>query len=105
MLRCAFYVALGQEYENHSNALEILNAKSLEERRRKLCENVSRKIVKQSKYQKWFCKIDNDENCRRTRRKNWEINSKYHPVKFRTERFRKSPLVYLSELLNDMDCK
>ena len=65
--------------------------------------NFSRKIVKQPKYQKWFCKIDNEENCRRTSKKNWEINSKYHPVKFRTERFRKLPLAYLTELLNDMD--
>ena len=101
--RCAFYVILGQKYQSYSNALKILNSETLEERRVKLCKNFAKKSAKHPKYQNWFCKTSQKEKVKKTRKKNWETKSKYKPVQFRTDRFKNSPLSYLTDLLNNMD--
>ena len=101
--RCAFFIILGKDYECYRNALEILESETLEERRVKLCRNFARKASLHPKYQNWFCQSKKEDKIKKTRRKNWEIKTKYHPVQSRTERFKNSPLSYLTELLNNMD--
>ena len=36
--RSAFYIILGEQYENYENALNILGSETLDERRVKLCK-------------------------------------------------------------------
>ena len=103
MQRSAFYVIHGQKYESYRNALQVLNSETLEERRVKLCKNFAKKSPKHPKYQNWFCESTEKEPFKKTRKKNWEIKSKYNHVQYRTDRFKNSPLSYLTELLNNMD--
>ena len=98
--RCAFNIILGHEYESYSNALGILKSESLEERRVRLCENFAKKSSKHQKYQTWFVPSITEERLKKTRQKN---DTKYKPVKSRTERYKNSPLPYLTELLNNME--
>ena len=101
--RCAFAIILGKNYESYKNALEVLNSENLEDRRIKLCKKFAQKSSKHPKFQSWFCQSNREEKQKKTRRKNWEINTKYLPVQFRTERYRNSPLPYLTELLNSLE--
>ena len=87
-------------YYYYSNALGILNSESLEERRVRLCENFAKKSSKHQKYQTWFVPSITEERLKKTRQKN---DTKYKPVKSRTERYKNSPLPYLTELLNNME--
>ena len=98
--RCAFHIILGQEYESYNNALEILQSESLEERREKICKNFANKSVRHLKYKSWFNPKIKVAESKNTRQKQNQGNKKFHPVVFRTERYKKSPLPYLTELLN-----
>ena len=101
--RCAFSIILGQDYESYSNALEVLSSESLEERRIKMCEKFARKSSKHPKYKNWFMERSSEEKRKKTRKKNWMTDTKYRKIQFRTERYKNSPLPYLTELLNNLE--
>ena len=48
--RCALYIIIGENYKSYSNALEILELETLEERRFRLCEKFAKKSLKHEKY-------------------------------------------------------
>ena len=100
--RCAFHIILGQEYESYSNALEILESETLEDRRVKICTNFARKSAKHPKYKSWFHPSVKKPTYKNTRKQNQKRDEKYHPVLFRTERYKNSPLPYLTDLLNTL---
>ena len=97
--RCALYIILGENYENYTNALEILELETLKERRFKLCEKFAKKALKHEKYKNWFQpnELSQKMNTRKSEKQKLNI---LKPVTTRTERYRKSPLPYLTEVLN-----
>ena len=98
--RCAFNIILGHEYTSYSNALDILNSESLELRRVRLCEKFAKKSSEHQKYQTRFVQSITEERPKKTRQKK---ETKYKQVKFRTERYKSSPLPCLTELLNNIE--
>ena len=64
-----------------------------------MCEKFARKASKHEKYKTWFCIDSSKPTSVRTRAKSKAVKLKYLEVKTRTERFKKSPLPYLTEAL------
>ena len=96
--KTACAIILGREYTEYEDALEKLGLGTLESRRVDLCRKFARKASKNEKYQHWFVESDVPAKERNTRSKH--ISMKFKPVQFRTDRFRNSPLPYLTSLLN-----
>ena len=67
---------------------------SLEQRRTKLCTTFAVKAVKHPKHKRWFVETDPDAPDTRSNK------TKYKTPLFRLGRFRKSPIPYLTDLLN-----
>ena len=88
--KLAFRVILGSNYSGYKNAMKTLNLHSLSDRRLKKCTKFALKTAKNPKYKAWFQKMPN-----RTR-----TAKPYYEYYARTERYRKSPLFYLTSLLN-----
>lgn len=95
--RAALQVIYGQHYLSYSSACETAGLLTLNERRQLLCKKFTFKAVKNEKHSKWF-RVNN--KVRRTR----QTQSPFCPVVSRTTRFDKSPLSYLTKLLN-VHCK
>ena len=91
--RSALLIILGDEYQSFKDALEQVQLESLEDRRVKLCSKFANKAVKSDKFKNWF-KVN--DKWGRTRLK----QPKYCPVWARTTRYFKSPLSYLTSILN-----
>jgi hypothetical protein len=94
--KAAFYILIGNDYTTYQDALTELNLLSLEDRRVKLCSKFAKKAVKNSKFKNWF-KLN--DRYKRTR----QNQPKYCQVWARTVRYQKSPLNYLTSILNQ--CK
>ena len=98
--KCALHIILGDNYTSYTDALNLMGCENLEERRVKLCEKFVKKASKHYKHQKWFYRDNNAPPIINTRAKE-KKSHQYLPVKTRTERYKKSPLPYLTELLNN----
>ena len=99
--RCALYIILGEGYKTYREALNILEFDTLETRRVKLCENFAKKSLKHEKYRNWFSL--NDQKLRKNTRNNVnEKSRKFNPVKTRTDRYKRSPIPYLTDMLNKL---
>lgn len=77
-------------YKNYKNALELLELPTLEKRRKELCLSFAKKCAESEKFSNWFTK------SRPTRK-----STKFVSPRARTSAFEKSPLVYLTFLLNE----
>ena len=91
--KAALHVIFGHDYNSYSFACETANLLTLEERRNKLCKKFGFKAVKNVKHSKWF-KVN--RKISKTRQK----QPLFCPVVSRTTRFDKSPISYLTKLLN-----
>ena len=89
---------MGTEYKSYEQTLELLEYETLHERRIKLCEKFAKKALKHPKYKNWF-NLNEQKPSRNTR---YKKTDKFLPVKTRTDRYRKSPLPYLTEILNGL---
>ena len=98
--KCALYIILGSNYINYSHALDRIGWENLEQRRIKLCENFAKKASKHLKYQDWFFKNNNNPTLVNTRARTQKAKLQYLPVKTRTDRYKKSPLPFLTDILN-----
>ena len=87
--KTAFAIILGENYKSYSSALLKLQMETLSDRRETLCLAFAKKSYKSEKFKKWFC----DEE-------GLGPMNQLVDVKTRTGRFKKSPLPYLTELLN-----
>ena len=89
--KSAMRIILGQNYKSYKNALKKLDLKSLAERRKDICLTFAKKASKSSKYQAWF------------KRTKWKLrdNVQFLLPKTSTVRYKKSPLIYLTNLLNE----
>ena len=96
---CFIHYTWGKIYPLY---LELLNCENLEVRRKKICEKFAKKSVKHPKFNHWFKKKDDTVQNVKQRKAKIQKKNKYHPVQYRTERYRDSPLPYLTELLNNM---
>ena len=90
--KTALHIILGSEYKSYSSALKSTGLDKLSERRKKICIKFAKRAQKHSKFSSWF-------------KPNTRTNSRLQQPKFcqpvyRTERFRKSPICYLTNLLN-----
>ena len=93
--RCALSIILSDQYRDYKTALSQLNLEVLSVRRKHLCRTFAVKSAKHPKFASWFCQ--NDEKLVNTRSK----REKYKPVIARTNKYQRSPLAYLTELLNE----
>ena len=92
--KSALAIILGKSYSNYENALVTLNLQRLSERRASLCLKFAEKAFKSDKHSSWFVPDQNNQNTRRKvqRTKN---------VQARTQRFKKSAIPYLTQILNN----
>ena len=96
--KAAFAIILGDEYKTYISALQILKMSTLTTRRKELCLKFAQKSPKSEKFSHWFCKrVETIQN-----EKNRSKFSEYLPVLGRTSGFaKKSPIAYLTSLLNE----
>ena len=91
--KSALQIILGRNYTTYGSALKQLEIDTLEKRRLILCQNFSKKAANHPKHSNWF-KINQKNTITR------QQEPKYCPVISKTRRFEKSPLSYLTNLLN-----
>ena len=92
--KSALCIILGETYHSFRSALKQAKLESLFSRRNKLCKKFAKKSLKKSKFSKWFKPNDRKTSTRL-------IKPKFCEVVFRTERFRRSPISYLTYILNE----
>ena len=88
------HIALGQAYLSYENALKISKLETLEYRRENLCLTFAKKAAKHPKHCHWFVETDPDAPDTRS------IKQKYQEPLCRLNRFKTSPIPYLTSLLN-----
>ena len=98
--KCALHIIMGKNYINYEHARNYLNVEKLSIRRSQLCLTFAKKCEKHKKYLNWFNPAITKPNCV-TRKEKPETKYKYTPVPFRKERFRRSPIPFLTQILND----
>ena len=91
--KCASHIILGEAYNSYSNALEILELETLEARRYKLALKFALKAEKHTKFKKWFKIKEKQVETRQT-------SDKYCHVRSKHVRYEKSPISFLTKLLN-----
>ena len=91
--KSALAIILGEEYRSYDSAMDLLNLEALTERRDSLCLNFALKSALDPSHSKWFKEVGNDPE---TKMRNF-----YRPVWTRTGRYKKSPIPYLTGLLNE----
>ena len=99
--KTAFYIILGGKYLNYELALEALGCLTLKERRENICLKFAKKALKHEKFSNWFVPTSTKPNVTYPNTR----SSKSKPatlveVPYRTDRYRESPLPYLTRLLN-----
>ena len=87
-------VILGSRYSDYNSAIKTLDLKNLSDRRLELCKTFSKNCFKSEKYNTWFVK--RNEHAINTRSKKNTLKQ----VTTRTTRYEKSPLPYMTALLN-----
>ena len=93
MEKAALHVIFGDSYHSYSSACATANLPTLEERRQKLCKKFALKSLKHPKHMSWY-KVN--KKVSGTRQK----QPTFCNVVSRTTRFEKSPISYLTKILN-----
>ena len=88
------HIVLGQRYKSYESALRLANLESLEQRRIQLCLSFAIKATKHPKHQDWF--VPTNPHRANTRSKKVQLK----PPLCRLNRYAKSPIPYLTNLLN-----
>ena len=91
--KTALAIIRGPEHTTYRDALEYFKLKSLKKRREDLCLNFAKKALKSEKFNNWFCRSDQNIDTRIAKLPLKEVYT-------RTRRYEKSPLPYLTKLLN-----
>ena len=90
--KVALHIILGEQYGSYKDDREKTKLETLEVRRENLSLKFAKKAEKHPKHKNWFI----PRPVRTTRHQ----NSKYWSAIARTERLKKSPIPYLTDLLN-----
>jgi hypothetical protein len=91
--RAALQIIQGMKYTTYRAALQHFNLETLQTRREGLSKKFCKKAAKHPKHSNWF---KPNSKVTVTRQK----QPLYCPVQCKTRRFEKSPLSYLTSLLN-----
>ena len=91
--KSACHIILGRNYESYKSALKTLGLDSLETRRNQLCLRFGIKAEKHEKFRHWFKLNGQTVNTRQDK-------FKYCEVQARLGRFKKSPISFLTNMLN-----
>ena len=86
---------LGSSYRSYEEACEELDMKTLAVRRKELSIKFAKKASKHPIHQTWFLKNPTDTTTRTKK-------PTFKPACTRTDRFRKSAIPYLTNLLNEL---
>ena len=100
----AVHMIMAERYSTYSEGLEYLGLESLQLRRESVCLTFALKCLFSTKYRDLFTLVPNSDHGLRNNRKFLEphcYRRKFLEPQCTTERFRKSPLVYLTRILND----
>ena len=89
--KVAFAIIRSKGYIKYPDSLAHFKQDSLKDRRNKLCLNFALKTYKSEKFSQLFKPVTHSVNTRSVKM----------PLKTRTRRYRKSPLPYLTELMNN----
>ena len=92
--KCVLAVILDSEYLSYNHALEVMSTDTLSDRRHNLCFKFAVKAQKHEKFSNWFSPYDHLGMDTRSKK------DALKPVQARTNRFAKSPIAYLTDLLN-----
>ena len=92
--KTALHIMLGGSYNDYKSALDIVGLESLQVRREHLSLRFAKKSLKHPKHTKWFVPNTITANTRQEK-------TKFCPVYANHKRFIKSPLSYLTNLLNN----
>ena len=98
--KCAFFIILGESYISYEQSMRTLGCDSLNDRRYKLCQSFAKKAEKHSRFRNWFNEVKHEAKSFSTRASEKLVKPKFMPVPARTDRYKKSPIPYLTELLN-----
>ena len=88
------HIALGGNYVGYKSALEESGLETLSGRRTKLCSKFAFKTSKHPQHQHWFVPKKSGPHTR-------SVKVSYKPALCRLKRLKKSPIPYLTNLLND----
>ena len=92
--KSALHIILGDEYISYRNAIRTLDLDDLETRRNKLCLKFGKKCEKSDKFNNWFKLNTQSVNTRQEK-------TKYVKVRSRLSRLEKSPISFLTNMLNN----
>ena len=92
--KCFLHLTLGNLYTSYKAALEIVGLETLEDRRTGICLKFALKASKHPKHGEWF--VPTDPSRPETR----QFKQHLKPPLCRLKRFEKSPIPYLTNLLN-----
>ena len=90
--KIAVHIILGRKYNSYKDALQTLNLESLEDRRIRLCLKFALKAEVHPKFKHWFKEQHRPYNTR--------CKTKYKEPHAMHSRYAKSPIAYLTKLLN-----
>ena len=93
--KSAMYIILGDKYKSYTSALKCLQLDSLFTRRQKQCKTFARKCSKNVKFEKWFKRNEKKTGTRL-------VQPRFTNVHCRLVRFERSPISYMTEILNRM---
>ena len=93
--KAALAIILGPEYIGYDSALLKTNLQRLDIRRTALSLSFAKKSVKHPLHKYWFCNQNENINI-----KTRATKPTFKPANARTQRLIKSPIPYLTELLN-----
>ena len=91
--KTALRIIIGEEYVDYQSALDMIGLESLEDRRHRLSLKFAKKSATHFKHKNWFKPTV-------TKIKTRIEKTKYCPIYSNHTRFDKSPLAYLTNLLN-----
>ena len=92
-------IILGGKISSYKSALKILNMETLESRREQISLKFAKRALKSEKFGQWFAFNESDEPTIKTRA--YRQKPKLKPVTFRRQRYKNSPIPYLTDLLNE----
>ena len=93
--KCALAIILEEQYLSYKNALKNMDLVTLSERRYNLSLKFAKKAVKHDKFSNWFTPSSRPAINTRS------IKPAFKPVQARLARYLKSPISYLTKLLNN----
>ena len=97
--KTALKIILKSEYINYSSALERTNLKTLNERRELLCLKFAKSCIK-NKSTEYIFPLNKNRTNLQTR-----FTEKFYVQHANTERLKRSPVIYMQNLLNQDDLR